>query len=218
MLAVGLLAALTYSYVKDSKENITSQNAVQVAETLYSQINMIKSAVVECVDEYPGGGGDMNNDGVIDTSDNANNPYPLNPSNALNLKAVSSSTNPATNSGCSVTGATGCIPQEASGYDYVSDLYCIGAPPGAAAMFSGTSNQGRYIPPPPTGFNDTAAPTGWVYKNNSTFGGAGGVYIQITGDGSPTASVALTRLLAQFTTKQASVAGNTLTVWIQNNN
>lgn len=204
-LAIGLLAALTYAYVKDSHENYASQSSVSIAESLYSQINMIKSAVMECVAEYPGGGGDMSSDGTIDATDNPNNPYPLNPSNAYNLKASPG--------GCTTTSnATGCIPQESPANDYVSDLYCIGAPAGAAAMFNGSSNQGRYLPPPPNGF------TQWVYKNDATFGGAGGVYIQITGPGDAASSIALTRLLGQFTSKQASLSGNTFTAWILNNN
>ena len=82
-------------------------------------------------------------------------------------------------------------------------------------MFTGSSNQGRYLPPPPSGFN------AWVYKNDAAYGGKGGVYLQISCSTSPcgaAAGIALTRLQAQFTANQASTAGNTFTAWIQNNN
>ena len=197
LLAVGLLAALTYAYVKDSRENYASQSSVQISATLYSQINMIKSSVTECTAEYSGGGGDMNGDGVIDGNDNPNTPYPLNPSSALNLAA--------TPGGCTTTtNASGCIPQAAD--DYVSHLQCIGAPAGAAAIFSGTSNQGRFLPPPPNGF------TAWVYKNDNT-----GVYIQTTSSGDGANTIALNRLLGQFTSNQAALSGLTFTAWIQKN-
>jgi len=213
-LAVGLLAALSYAYVKDSRENYASQSSIQVAETLYSQANMIRAAVMECAEEYPSGGGDMNGDGIVDTNDNPNNPFPLAPSNALNLQAGRNNTTPIGPTGCTVTSnAAGCIPQESPANDYVSDLYCIGAPLGAAAMFSGASNQGRYLPPMPGNF------TPWVYKNDLTFGGAGGVYIQTTSPGDAASAIALNRLTTSlYTSKQASVSGNVLTVWIVNNN
>lgn len=196
LLAVGLLAALTYSYVKDGRENYASQSSVQISSTLYSQINMIKSAVMECVAEYSGGGGDLNGDGVIDGDDNHNNPYPLSPSNALNLAAPG---------GCTTTSnAAGCIPQ--AGNDEVIGLQCIGAPAGAAAMFSGSSNQGRFLPPPPNGF------TPWVYKND-----ASGTYIQITFPNDAAAAIALNRLLGQFTSNQAGASGLTFTAWIVKN-
>ncbi len=111
LLAVGLLAALSYSYVKDSRENYASQSAVQIAETLYSQVNMIKGAIVQCALEYPGGGGDMNKDGVIDTNDNHNNPYPLNPSDANNLNVAITAPAPAASPDAVSGNAAGCIPQ-----------------------------------------------------------------------------------------------------------
>jgi hypothetical protein len=197
LLAVGLLAALTYFYAQDSRENYSSQAAISISESLFAQANMIKSAVVQCTLEFPGGGGDMDASGSIDSSDNPNNPYPLNPSDALNLKADPG--------GCTTTGnATGCIPKAAN--DQVKNLQCIGAPAGQAAMFTGASNQGRYLPPPPSNFTD------WVYVNDST-----GVYIKTTGNGDAASVSALTRLLAKFTSTQASVSGNTITIWILNN-
>jgi hypothetical protein len=214
LLAVGLLAALTFTYVKDSRENYASQSAVQIEETLYSQINMIKSAVVECTAEYPGGGEDST--GNINGSPNPNMPYPLAPSSALNLFATYYNGTTYVSTGCTSSGsAAGCIPQESPAHDYVTDLYCIGAPLGAAGMFSGSSNQGRFLPSPPGGFNP------WVYKSDTTFGGSGGVYVQISCTAATcdaASGIALTRLLAQFTSKQASISGNTFTGWILNNN
>ena len=47
LMAVGLLGALTYAYVQDSHDSYSAQSSVQIAESLYSQVNMIKAAVVE---------------------------------------------------------------------------------------------------------------------------------------------------------------------------
>ena len=180
-LAVGLMAALTYSYVQDSRENYASQSAVSIAEELYSQINMIKAAVVQCTLEYPNG-----MDPTVCSCTPLNPPYPLSPSDPLNPNSPAGTA--------------------AAGDDYVRHLTCVGAPTGLAAMFSGTSNQGRFLPPPPAGFNE------WVYKNDG-----GGVYIQITSTGDAASVNALSRVLNKFVagTSQASVTGLTLKVWIQ---
>ncbi len=207
LLAVGLLAALTYSYAKDSRENYAAQSSIHIAEELFAQINMIRAAVIQCTLEYPGGGGDMNCDGVISASDNPNNPYPLNPSNALNLQAgagLSCTAGPAPG-GCTASGnASGCI--AVAGNDNVRNLACIGAPAGTAYMFQGTGNEGRFLPPPPSGFSE------WTYVNN-----VNGVYIQITAPSDAAAIQALNRLMDKFTSTQANISGLTFTAWIQNN-
>ena len=140
-LAVGLLAALTYAFAKDSRENFSSQMAVRTAEELFVQVNLIRSSVHQCEIEFPNGGGDLNADGVIDTNDNPNNPYPINPSSPLN---------PAAPAGIA-----------AAANNMVKNLTCVGAPAAEANMFQGANNQGRFLPPPPSSFTD------WVYANDS---------------------------------------------------
>lgn len=195
LLAVGLLAALTYSYVQDSRENYSSQQSIHLAEQLFSQINMIKSAVIQCTLEYPMGGGDTDNDGSIGTTDNPNNPYPLNPSSALNASRK--------------IGAWPGVsdPIAAAANDYVRNLTCVGAPAAAAYIFQGSGNQGRFLPPPPPGFTE------WSYTNDST-----GVFITITASATDAAAQsALTRIQSKFTSSQASVTGTTLKAWIMKN-
>lgn len=208
-LAVGLLAALTYAYTKDSRENYSAQSGVRLAEELAAQINMIKAAVVQCTLEYPGGGGDMDNSGVINYSDNPNNPYPINPSSALILRAPA---------GCTATSnADGCLAAAAD--DDVRNLVCVGAPIGEAAIFQGANNQGRFLPPPPAGFSE------WVYVNDTSGSPAPngkGVYIRITAPDDAAAVQALDRLMSKFSADQADLnyggcGARCFTAWILRN-
>lgn len=188
-LAVALLAALSFTFAKDSRQGANVQVAVKAAEELYSQVNMIRSAIVECAVEYPQGGGDLNNDALIDATDNPNNPYPVVPTYVCN--PVNLCTTPAAN-------------------DDVRNLSCTGAPAGKRNMFQGVKNKGRYLPPPPAGFNE------WTYVND-----ADGVRIQIIGTGS-TAADALNRVLSRFAACQAELnyglcGAQCFTVWVSRN-
>lgn len=137
-LAVGLLAALTFAFMSNDRENTTSQSAYRVTEDLYAQINLIKSSVLECTLKYPKGGGDLNGVGGITTADNPNNPYPVNPSFASNPYGIAAS-------------------------DNVRLLTCTGATPSVAegAMFSGANNKGRFLPQPLSGYSE------WLYINDA---------------------------------------------------
>lgn len=128
-LAMGLLAALTFSFTKNSRENIVTQNAHRVSEELFSQLNVIRSAIMECALEYPEGGGDLDGSGVIDATDNPNNPYPVNPSNLNNPHGVAVN-------------------------DQVRNLSCTGAPATEANIFQGANNKGRMLQPIPGGFSE----------------------------------------------------------------
>ncbi len=79
LIAIALLAALTYSFAKDTSSNINTQLANKTSQELYVQVNLIRSAILECTLAYPSGGGDIDASGVIDATDNPNSPYPLNP-------------------------------------------------------------------------------------------------------------------------------------------
>lgn len=196
-LAVGLIGALTYSFVKDSRENFAAQNAVQVAEALFVQTNMIRGAVQQCIMEFPEGGdglcggfscADLNRDGVISSLDNVNLPYPLNPTSTLNPNAKAGLAAAAT--------------------DDARNLSCVGAPASSALMFTGASNQGRFLPPPPSGFSE------WKYQND-----ANGVYIQITSPNDAASLDALARLRNKFNTCQAEInyascGTNCFTAWL----
>lgn len=136
-LAVGLLAALTFAFVGNDRDSVTTQNATRITEDLHAQVQLIKSAILECTMEFPGGGGDMDGDGTIDSADNPNNPYPVNPSFADN-------------------------PYGPAADDNVRNLTCTGADSAAvAAMFSGANTKGRSLPQPPGGFGE------WLYINDA---------------------------------------------------
>ena len=208
-LAMALMAALTYASVKDSRENYASQSAVHIAETLFAQANMIRAAVVQCAMEYPQGGGDLDASGVINYSDNPNNPYPINPNSALNAAAPA---------GCTTTSnAAGCI--SAAADNSARNLTCVGAPLGSANMFQGVNNQGRFLPPPPAGFTE------WTYTNDTSGTPAPngkGVYIQITAPDDAASVNAVNRFMNKFATCQAdlnygSCGARCITVWIQRN-
>ncbi|MBU6474709.1 MAG: hypothetical protein KGQ70_01975 [Alphaproteobacteria bacterium] len=194
LLAVGLLAALTYYFAQDSNENYAAQDAIHISEELYAQINMIKAAVVECSLEYPNGG-----PYVGGVSENSNNPFPINPSSANVTQEVA---------GCTATSnAPNCI--AAFGNDDVSNLSCPGAGIGYEMLFSGANNQGRYLPPMPAGFTD------WFYGNDAT-----GVYITTTttAPSDPASIDALDRLMGKFTSTQAvhATGSTSFKVWIKN--
>ncbi len=201
-LAIGLMAALIYAFAKDSRENYASQSAVRITEEIFAQGNAIRSVVQQCAMEYPGGGGNMDDTagsaGIIDAADNPNNPYPINPSSALNATAPA---------GCTTTtNAVGCIAAAAD--DKAKYLTCVGAPIGATNMFQGTNNQGRFLPPPPGGFGE------WTYAND-----ANGVYLQIISPGDAASLAALTRLMTKFNTCQADLnygacGAGCFTLWI----
>lgn len=124
-IAIGLLGALTLSMMDADTEDVTSQRVSQTVEKLYSQAQAIQSAIMECVAMYPDGGGDLNNDGDIDTDDNPNSPYPLSPTDPNN-------------------------PGGAALDNEVKDLKCPGAPAGQELIFS--ADKGRFAPDSPVGF------------------------------------------------------------------
>lgn len=199
-MAVGLLAALTYSFTKGTKENYSTQNAAKAAEELYVQANLIKSSIVQCTNEYVEGGGDLNSDGIFNEDDNANTPFPLEPNNGLIENAPA---------GCVVQGNTaGCV--SVAENNNVRNLSCIGAPLGEAYMFSGTNNSGAFLPQPPSGFEE------WTYKNDSN-----GVYIQIIGKAkNATANMTVQRLKDKYSNCQSDIdygncGDNCFTAWIK---
>ncbi len=126
-LAIGLLAALTFTYVQDSRQTSNTQTVYQISENIYGQANIIRAAVMECVIAYPEGGGDLDGDTDIDNDDNANRPYPIDPSDATN-------------------------PDGAAADDQARHMQCPGAPAGKRIIFEGAGTIGRFLPPPPSGF------------------------------------------------------------------
>lgn len=207
LLAIVLLAALTFFFTRDSRDNIGTQVANRNAQELYVQSNLIRSAITECTLTHPEGAGDIagsgtptSADGVIDANDNPNNPYPLNPYRAATTYDATKFT-PATFS-----------PALASAADNtVRNLSCLipPVPPAAAAtqqpIFQGAGAQGRFLPQPPNGWPE------WKYMNDAT-----GVSISITPPGDATSQAAASLLAAKFDVAHAQACwlGGVFTVWI----
>ncbi len=72
LIAIALLAALTATFMDSSSQQTSSQNTYNSVTDINSQINLIRSAVQECVLNYPAG-----DTGLVGS---LNTPYPINPS------------------------------------------------------------------------------------------------------------------------------------------
>jgi len=125
-MAVGLLSALTFAFVGDSRDDTMAQNAHRITETLFMQVQTIKSAVLECTLEYPAGGGDLDGDTDIDAVDNPNRPYPLSPTSVNN-------------------------PGGAAADDNARNMKCPGS---SAVIFSGAGTTGKFLPPARNGMGE----------------------------------------------------------------
>lgn len=128
-VAIGLLAALTYSFVNSSRENVTTQIGYRAAEDLGSQAMLIKSVITGCVLEFSRGGIDLNGDGIINSADNPPNlnfPYPVNPTLSQNPHGVSAD-------------------------NRVENVTCTYAPHGQNMLFRGGN---VFLAPIPAGFSD----------------------------------------------------------------
>lgn len=142
LIAIALLAALTFTFMEPSSQQTSSQNTFKTQTALQGQIDMIRSAVQECVLSYPKG------DKTIDTSGSGSDPgardnYPINPDS---------------------THYTAATPGR-SGDRLVKNIRCPGNNPGGAnkadhePVFS--SSAGKYLPPAPDLFDD------WQYYNGN---------------------------------------------------
>lgn len=72
LMAIGLLAALTATFVNSDGQGARTQNAFKLATELNSQARVIRSGVQDCILRYPHG-----DDAIAEA--NYNDPYPLNP-------------------------------------------------------------------------------------------------------------------------------------------
>ena len=138
LIAIALLASLTVTFMGSSSQQTSSQNSFRMITDLKSQIDIIRSAVQECVLSYPKG------DLSIDIDSSGTDPYAR---RNFPIKPSSSHYNSAT------IGPT-------SG-DYVMDIRCPGNPGNGdnnhVQIFKGTS--GKFLPPAPDMFEE------WEYYN-----------------------------------------------------
>lgn len=193
-----MLGTLTFMLADSGGQRAGTTSSYRIAEELFAQIQVIQSAITECILKYPGGGGDEDGNGTINSTDNPNSPYPLNPTSANNPGGAAG-TNAAINLKCPCPDGT---------------TKCSDGTSGSAAnapLFGGTS--GRYLPDPPSAYG-----TGWTYTNDSD-----GVRIQIIGTATSQAVLdTVTRLDAKFAAAQAeldldSCGAGCFTFWIKKN-
>lgn len=182
LIAIALLAALTMSFMEPSSQQTTSQNTFKSTAGLKGQVEMIQSAIQECVLLYPKG------DSNIDTSGSGSDPdardnYPINPNSAYYATATPGQ----------------------SGDRLVKNIRCPGNNPGGAniddheLIFGGSS--GKHLPPVPDFFED------WQYYN-----GEDGVFFWTQTDKTDSfITTALTKLDEDFAECEADVVNATST-------
>ncbi len=139
LIAIALLAALTVSFMQPSSQQTSSQNTFKTVSGVEAQVNMIRSALQECVLAYPKG-----DQGITASGDEpgADDRFPIKASSDYY-------------SGSTLGAETG---------RFVRDLRCPGNnngpnPNDHAPIFTGAS--GKFMPPPPDLFTD------WEYYNGT---------------------------------------------------
>tara|TARA_B100000686_G_C16778660_1_gene970293 strand:- start:1268 stop:1870 length:603 start_codon:yes stop_codon:yes gene_type:complete len=75
-LAIFMGGLVMVSMTRDTSINVSTQNLQAMKTQLRADLNMIQSAVQECIQSYPDAV-DLNSDGNIDDADNPNPPYPV---------------------------------------------------------------------------------------------------------------------------------------------
>lgn len=128
LIAIALLAALTATFMDSSSQQTSTQNSFNTVTELKSQINLIRSAIDECVLRYPAGDTGMPAANPVGAQ-NPVRPYPLMPNNSY-------------------------MASPTSGTYMVNDIRCPGNPGNSnnhSKVFGGTS--GRYLPPAPKLFD-----------------------------------------------------------------
>ncbi|MGH1375365.1 MAG: hypothetical protein ACRBCK_03365 [Alphaproteobacteria bacterium] len=140
LIAIALLAALTFTFMQPSGQQTSSQNAFKAVSDLKSQVDIIRSAVQGCVLSYKRGDSsiDISSGG---TDPNARRNMPIKPNSTHYASATIGPT-------------TGRL---------VADIRCPGNPGGNdenhEKIFGGTS--GKFMPPTPDLFED------WQYYNGT---------------------------------------------------
>lgn len=138
LIAIALLAALTFTFMEPASQQTSSQNTFKTISAVESQIHLIRSAIQQCILTYPRGDTTINASSTTDQG--ANDIYPINPNSSHFSSAApgQSGDRLVRNIRCSGHNATG------NAEDHVR-------------IFSGQS--GRFLPPAPPLFSD------WQYYN-----------------------------------------------------
>ncbi|GJL86041.1 MAG: hypothetical protein DHS20C02_18160 [Micavibrio sp.] len=146
LIAIALLAALTFTFMEPSSQQTSSQNTFKTMTTLQGQVDIVRSAIQECVLNYPAGDGDATNginNLVVGSDPNARTNYPIAPSSTH------------------YDGPPAAVIGKTAGR-LVRDIRCPGQQDGPnnndhAMIYSGSA--GKFMPPPPPLFED------WKYYN-----------------------------------------------------
>lgn len=137
LIAIALLAALTVTFMEPSSQQTSSQSGFRTGSAVQSQVDLIRSAVQECILRYPNGDQTINASTITDVG--ARKEFPINP-NSDHLDAG-----------------------DRSGDRAVKNIRCPGDNDGTAnhhqKIFSGSS--GKFMPAPPSLFED------WQWYNGT---------------------------------------------------
>src|ERR1700761_6428398 len=79
LIAIALLAVLTITFMEPSSQQTSSQNTFKTVTDLGNQIETIRSAIQECVLNYPKGDSNIPTTGGAPTDPDARTNYPINP-------------------------------------------------------------------------------------------------------------------------------------------
>jgi hypothetical protein len=138
LIAIALLAALTFTFMEPSSQQTSSQNTFKTVSGVESQVHLIRSSIQQCILTYPLGDSTIDNSGS-GTDPYANKVYPINPDSVHYASATPGR----------------------SGDRLVRNIRCPGNNSGDAddhvKIFSGAS--GKFMPPAPDLFED------WQYYN-----------------------------------------------------
>ena len=142
LIAIGLLAALTTTFIQPSGQSTRTQNAFKLSSELNSQSRVIRSGIQDCILRFPqGDGSDIAEVGYID-------PYPLNPTST-------EFTSPATTDAVSALGCPGTSEINSPAANANDDY---------AAIFGGSGVFSTFLPPAPTLMEP------WTYFNGNATG------------------------------------------------
>ncbi len=140
LIAIALLAALTFTFMQPSGQQTSSQNIFKTVSDVKSQVDITRSAVQECLLSYRKGDSSIDISGS-GTDPNARRNMPIKPNSAHYASATIGPT-------------TGRL---------VADIRCPGNPGNNdinhERIFGGTS--GKFMPPTPDLFED------WQYYNGT---------------------------------------------------
>jgi hypothetical protein len=141
LIAIALMGLLTMTFMEPSSQQTSAQGGFRVFTDIKSQVDVVRTAIQECVLSFPKGDANIDN-GFAGTDPGARKNYPLKPNSPYFVMAE--------------------IPDTPG--RLVKDIRCPGNAFGGnannhAPIFTGAT--GKFMPPPPDLFED------WQYYNGT---------------------------------------------------